>query len=100
MRLLLACFTLHYLPRSVLNESVPLLDVLGTSCIHCTAIEDEPINGGERVQLCLLYGVGTGHVGDARSTHRTPPKTSSARLSFLGRWPTPMLLSKAMSNSE
>jgi hypothetical protein len=64
----------------------------------CTAIEDEPVNGGERVQLCLLCGVGVGDVADAWGTHRARPNTSSAALSFRGRWPTPILLKGVISN--
>ena len=65
----------------------------------CIAIEDEAVDGRERVQLRLSRRVGTLGIDDVRCiTHRAACNTSSARFSFQGREPTPMLLSRVTSN--
>jgi hypothetical protein len=65
----------------------------------CMAIEDEAVDGRERVQLRLSRRAGALGVDDVRCiTHRAACNTSSARFSFRGREPTPMLLSRVTSN--
>jgi hypothetical protein len=64
----------------------------------CTAIEDEPVNGGERVQLCLRGGVEAGRIENRTVTlfHSSPegeraddlaPTPASRRLALVRRIP-------------
>ncbi len=56
---------------------------------------------GNPCGLCLLWGDARAMaVDDAGAIHRVAPNTLSARLSLRGLEPTPMVLSRAMSNSE